>query len=153
MGFLNWFENNPQEEPSTGEQLSLLDNSKELVERQRVDGALVRKLYTKTIQDKGGTDRTYAMATEHLTQEVMGCGTQELYQQTGAKPHKRETLPVSAQSALLAAEVLANYELKGQDINGDEYDRHHQIVEAARQTDQRRRYPRSGLPGKGLSDR
>ena len=137
MGFLNWFESNPQEESSTGEQLSLLDNSQELVERQRVDGAIVRKLYTQTIKAKGGNNRTYPNATEELTHEVMGCSTQDLYQQTGAKLHKRETLPVSAQSAIIAAEVLANYELKGQDITGDEYDRHQQIIEAARQTGKR----------------
>jgi hypothetical protein len=114
-----------------------LDNSKELVERQRVDGAIVRKLYTQTIKAKGGSDRTYAVATEQLTKEVMGCNTHDLYQKTGSTLHKRETLPVSAQSAIIAAEVLANYELKGQDITGDEYDRHQQIIESARQTGQR----------------
>jgi hypothetical protein len=134
MAFLNWFESNPQEEDSDGQQLSLLDSSQPLVERQRVDGALVRKRYTQTIKEQGGTLRTYAEATEELTQTVMGCGTKELYQRTGAKQNKRETLPVVAQEALLGAEIVANHDLKQQEVSGDAEARNDQIVSVARES-------------------
>jgi len=136
MGFLSWFENNPQEEESAGEQLSLLDNSEALTERRRVDGATVRKRYVKTIQDKGGSGQTYARATEALTQSVMGVGTRELYRQTGAKLKQRDTLPVVAQEALMSAEVLANHDLKQKEVEGDEDERDRQIVESAQKSGQ-----------------
>lgn len=131
MGFLRWFESNPQEEDSAGEQLSLLDNAQNLVNRQRVDGALTRKRYAQTIKQKGGSTRAYAKATEALTQQVMGCGTQELYQRTGSKIHRRETLPVVAQEALMGAEIVANHDLKQTEIVGQPEERDRQIVAAA----------------------
>ena len=134
MGFLNWFESNAQEEDSTGEQLSLLDNSEALLERQRVDGALVRKRYTRTIQDKGGSSEIYGSATEALTKTVMGCGTRELYERTGAKRNQRETLPVVAQEALLGAEIVANHDLKQAPIVGGQEQRDEQIIAAAQES-------------------
>jgi hypothetical protein len=131
---LQWFTNNPQEESSTGEQLSLLDSSQPLVERQRVDGAVVRKRYMQTIQEKGGSDRVYPKTTEALTREVLGCGTQELYRRTGAKPNRRDTLPIVAQEALLGAEIVANHDLKQVEITGQPEDRDRQIVTTARES-------------------
>ena len=117
--------------------MSLFDDSRELLERQRVSGVTVRKNFTKTIQDKGGDDRCQARSTEALTQEVMGCGTRELYKQTGAKRNRRDTLPERAQEALMAGEVVATHDLKGQAIQGDQGARNQQIEASVRGSGQK----------------
>lgn len=132
MGFLNWLKENPDEEASTGSQISLFDDSETLLERQRVSGVTVRKNFTKTIQDKGGDSRCQARSTEALNQEVLGCGTRELYQKTGAKRNRRETLPERAQEALLAGEVIATHDLKQRSIEGDQNSRNQQIEDSVR---------------------
>lgn len=132
MGFLSWFKNNLNEEESTGSQLDLLGESKNLPERRRVDGVTVRKKFNKTIQDKGGSGRCQARSTEALTQEVLGCSTKDLYEATGAKQSKRETLPDTAQEALMTGEIVATHDLKGKDVRGNQSQRNTQIEDSVR---------------------
>ncbi|NER08585.1 MAG: hypothetical protein F6K17_41680 [Okeania sp. SIO3C4] len=132
MGFLNWFKENPQEDDSTGSQLDLFGNSQELAERRRVDGVTVRRNFTNTIEEKGGSKIAFGRSTEALTQEVMGCETRELYKQTGAKRGRRETLPERAQEALMTGEIVASHDLKQADIQGDQEQRDDQIVNSVR---------------------
>jgi hypothetical protein len=65
--------------------------------------------FTKTIAEKGGNRSCQAMATEALTKEVMGCTSQELYEQTGGKVNQRETLPERDREALMTGEIVATY--------------------------------------------
>ena len=134
MGFLSWFKNNPDEEDSTGNQLDLFSKSKNLPERRRVDGATVRKQFSKTIQAKGGDAEAQATSTEALTEEIMGCGTEDLYEGTNAKRRRRETLPARAQEALMTGEIVATHDLKGEDVQGNQLQRNEQITDSVRKS-------------------
>ena len=92
----------------------------------------MRKNFCKVVADKGGNHRTQQNATEALTQEVMGCGTKELYAATGAKPGRRATLPTRAQEAFIVGEVVATYDLKEKAIEGDQEERNDAIVASVR---------------------
>ncbi|OLP16612.1 hypothetical protein BST81_20670 [Leptolyngbya sp. 'hensonii'] len=126
MGFINWLRNQP-EENSESSQLSLLEESKPV--RSRVDGATVRKDFTRTIQDKGGDSRTQAHATERMTRRLFGCGTDELYEETEGRRGDRTTLPQDAQSAYIVGETAATHRLKATDIDGNKRERHQQIID------------------------
>ena len=132
MGFLQWFESNPQTEESSGNQLSLLGESQNLPERQRVDGATVRKSFTKAIAEKGGNSKAQRDSTEALTEEVMGCSTKALYEGTGGKRKDRSTLPERAQEALMAGEVVAAHDLRGSSVEGSQVERNGKIVAVVR---------------------
>lgn len=131
MGFLNWLKNQP-EETFKASQLDLLGNSQPV--RSRVDGATVRKEFSKTIQDKGGSEATQAQATEAMTQELFGCNTKKLYEETGAKRGKRETLPYEAQTAYIVGEAVCTDRLKETPIEGSDSQKHAQIVDVVEST-------------------
>jgi hypothetical protein len=131
MGFLNWFKEQP-EETSEASQMDLLGNS--LPVRSRVDGAIVRKEFTKTIKEKGGGKMTQAQATEAMTRELFGCGTNEIYRETGANQSKRETLPYEAQTAYIVGEAVCTDRLKETPIEGSDSQKHAQIVDVVEST-------------------
>ncbi|NEO84995.1 MAG: hypothetical protein F6J87_12190 [Spirulina sp. SIO3F2] len=112
--------------------MSLFGDSQALPqEHKRADGATIRNDYTKTIKDKGGDRYAQRLATEALTRETMGHGTKELYEKTGAKPGRRASLPNEAQKALMAAETVANHDLKATEVKGSQSQRNQQIESAA----------------------
>ena len=127
MGFLSWFKSTPEEPEES--QLNLLDSSASTPVRQRVDGATVRKEFSREIQNKGGDGRTQADATVRMTQKVFGCNPDEFYQETGSRQGDRSSLPVDAQTAYIVAETAATHDLKAKDIQGTKSERHRQIVE------------------------
>ena len=51
--------------------MDLFGNSQNLPKRQRVDGATVRRNFTKTIQEKGGDAKCQAKSIDALTEEVL----------------------------------------------------------------------------------
>lgn len=110
----------------------MLGESQNLPERQRVDGATVRRNFSKAIADKGGNDAAQAKSTEVLTREVMGCGTKELYERTGAKKSDRSSLPERAQEALMTGEIAAAHDLRASDVEGEQSERNGQIVAIVR---------------------
>lgn len=97
--------------------------------RGRVDGVTVRKDFTQTIKTKGGSNRAYGRATAKMTEELFGCSTDALYEETGAKPGDRSTLPQDAQTAYIVGEVTATHRLKQTDIAGNQQQRDAQIVD------------------------
>ena len=99
----------------------------------------MRKNFTQTIKDKGGSRRCYQDSTEVLTKEVLGCETSKLYEETGAKPGDRSTLPERGQEALMTGEIIATYDLKEKDISGTEKERNQKIVESVRDSGQKTR--------------
>ena len=84
-----------------------------------------------TIKAKGGDRDAHRDATEALTQEVMGCKSSELYQQTNARKSRRDELPDVAQEALMTGEIVANHDLKAKEVQGGQDERNQQIVDAA----------------------
>lgn len=126
MGFLNWFQKS-EDTTSEDTQLSLIDNSQPL--RGRVDGASIRKEFTKTIRDKGGDKDTHAESTETMTRSLFGCGTDELYKGTGGRKGDRTTLPHDAQAAYMVGETAASHQLKATPIAGNKQQKHQQIVD------------------------
>ncbi|HEY9658127.1 MAG TPA: hypothetical protein V6C65_06720, partial [Allocoleopsis sp.] len=72
---------------------------------------MVRKNFSRTVDEKGGTDQTQADATETMTRNLFGCSTKELYQGTGGRKGRRETLPHDAQTAYIVGEVVATHDL------------------------------------------
>lgn len=131
MGFLNWF-GKQEEETSQESQLELFGSSSAL--RERVDGAIVRKEFSKTVDEKGGTDETQAYATEAMTREIFGCSTEDLYKETKARPGRRQTLPQDAQTAYIVGEVAATHKLKGTEIGGNQSQKHERIVDTVEQS-------------------
>lgn len=110
----------------------MFGNSQNLPERKRVDGATVNRKFNRTIKEKGGTGEVYAQSAEALTEEMMGCGTTELYEQTEAKSGDRSTLPERAQEALMTGEIVASHDLKDKDISGTRSQKNEQIVDSVR---------------------
>ncbi len=93
--------------------MDLLAQSQELAPpRKRVDGAIVFKRFTKSIKDNGGNDEVYQDAIEAETDELFGCTVRELYQSTGGKRNRRDTLPQPAQEAYMVNESLSANELE-----------------------------------------
>lgn len=134
MGFINWFRSQP-EENSESSQLSLLEESKPV--RSRVDGTILRKDFSRAIQDKGGDSRTQAHATERMNRSLFGCGTDELYQETKGRHGDRTTLPQDAQSAYIVGETAATHRLKATSIEGNQRQKHQLIVETVTNTSER----------------
>ena len=135
MGFLAWFKKNPQTDDSTGSQLDLLGASQELTNRKRVDGITVRKKFTGAIVEKGGDDDAIANSTEQMTREVLGTSTKNLYKETGAKRHKRDTLPSVAQEALMTGEIVATHDLQhSEEFDGTQEQVNQQIESKVRKS-------------------
>jgi hypothetical protein len=96
--------------------LDLLGESKELApQRQRVDGATVFKRFTGAIKANGGNSEVYPQAVGAETEELFDCDVQELYQQTGGKLGRRDTLPQPAQEAYMVNESLSANQLDRQE--------------------------------------
>ena len=68
--------------------------------------------FTDTIKSNGGDQNCYANAVVTETQELFDCSVRELYQATGGKINRRETLPHEAQQAYMVNESLSAYELE-----------------------------------------
>lgn len=132
MGFLNWFKNTPEQPEES--QLNLLDSSVSTPVRRRVDGATIRKEFSREIQNKGGDGRTQADATVKMTQKVFGCNPEDLYHETGGRQGDRASLPVDAQTAYMVAETAATHDLKAKDIEGNKSERHQQIVKTVEES-------------------
>ncbi|MGB3693213.1 MAG: hypothetical protein WA865_09445 [Spirulinaceae cyanobacterium] len=99
----------------------------------------MRKNFTQTIKEKGGSRRCYQDSTEVLTEEVLGCETRKLYEETGAKPGDRSTLPERGQEALMTGEIVATHGLKKKNIFGTQQERNQQIVESVRDSGKKTR--------------
>jgi hypothetical protein len=91
------------------------------------------------IKEKGGDGGCQAKATEILTRAVLGCGTKELYEQTGVSRNQRETLPERAQETLMVGEVVATHDLKPQSISGNQEHKNEQIIDSVRSSGQKTR--------------
>ncbi|MEM9485299.1 MAG: hypothetical protein AAGA83_16630 [Cyanobacteria bacterium P01_F01_bin.116] len=80
--------------------------------------------FTDTIQANGGDRRCYAKAVTTETEELFDCTVRELYQATGGKINRRDTLPHEAQQAYMVNESLSAYELERMEgtIGGEDQD-------------------------------
>lgn len=116
----------------------MFGGSQDLTQHKRVDGATVRKDLTKAVKDAGGTDEAIAKGTEKMTKTAFGCGTKELYKETGGKPGKRETLPAEVQKTYIIAETKATQDIKKNEYTGNQQKVDTEIVhtmeEAGKQT-------------------
>lgn len=93
--------------------MDLLGQSQEpALQRKRVDSSTVFKRFTKSIRDNGGDDEAYQRSIQAETEELFGCSVRELYQGTGGKRNRRDTLPQPAQEAYMVNESLAANELE-----------------------------------------
>ncbi|MEM9215663.1 MAG: hypothetical protein AAGD25_15150 [Cyanobacteria bacterium P01_F01_bin.150] len=99
--------------------MDLLSSSSNKPLRQRVDGAIIRKDFTKAVKDCGGDADAQADSTVAMNQELFDCNPKELYQQTGAKRNQRATLPHEAQKALIVGETVATHDLKAANEAGE----------------------------------
>ncbi|NJL55659.1 hypothetical protein HC928_10995 [bacterium] len=127
MGFLNWFKNQDEENVESSQLNLLSDNSQPV--RRRTDGAAVRNDFTNTIKEKQGSGEAIARSTNKMTHNIFGCETEELYEQTGGRKNRRETLPKDAQDAYVVGEVAATHKLKATEIKGNQQQRDEQIVD------------------------
>lgn len=107
--------------------MSLLSDPQSV--RGRVDGSTIRKDFTQTIKDKGGTERTQAKATERMTRELFDCNTKEIYEQTGGRRGDRTSLPQDAQTAYMVGETAATHRLKATLIEGNQQQKEDQIID------------------------
>lgn len=115
MAFIPWWKSEKDNIEESASQLDLLSQSQELApQRKRVDGAIVFKRFTKAIQENGGNDEAYQDAIQAETDELFGCTVQDLYQSTGGKRNRRDTLPQPAQEAYMVNESLSANELERQ---------------------------------------
>jgi hypothetical protein len=113
MGFINWWKNEQSTSAPSSSQLDLLEQSQPLAPQpERVDGAIVYKRFTKAIQENGGNAVAHRNAVIAETEELFGCSVRELYQATGGKRGRRDTLPQPAQEAYMVNESLAANELE-----------------------------------------
>ena len=108
----------------------MFGDSKELKRYQRVDGAIVNKDLNWTIQSKGGTGRVFYRSAEAMSESLFDMNTDKLYETTGGKKNRRETLPKEAQKAFIVGETVANFELKDKEIEGSTSQKNQQIVES-----------------------
>lgn len=91
----------------------MLGNSQELgPQRKRFDGAMAFRRFTDTIKANGGDQNCYINSVVTETQELFDCSVRELYQATGGKINRRDTLPHEAQQAYMVNESLSAYELE-----------------------------------------
>ncbi|WP_246564763.1 hypothetical protein [Leptothoe spongobia] len=68
--------------------------------------------FTDTIKANGGDEKAYAQAVVTETNELFGCTVTELYEGTGGKTNRRDTLPHEVQQAYTVNESLSAYELE-----------------------------------------
>jgi|GEM_PF-4858127 len=69
-----------------------------------------------------------------MTEELFDTPPKQLYEATGGKPGKRETLPKPAQKAFIAGDTVADFDLKEQDIQGNSTQKNEQIVDSVRKS-------------------
>lgn len=113
MGFLDFWKSEAPNQEESVSQLDLIGQSQELApQRQRVDGATVFKRFTQSIKDNGGDREAYSKSIVAETKELFGCEVNELYEGTGARQGRRETLPQPAQEAYMVNESLSANELE-----------------------------------------
>ncbi|MEM9808153.1 MAG: hypothetical protein AAF959_23040 [Cyanobacteria bacterium P01_D01_bin.56] len=116
MGFLDFWKNEKANIEESESQLDILGQSQELAPpRKQVDGVIVFKRFTKTIQANGGDQDAYRFSIEAETNELFDCSVKELYDETGAKRQDRSTLPQPAQEAYMVNESLSANELERQE--------------------------------------
>lgn len=137
MGFLSWWQNNNTED----QQLSLTGESHSLARHERVDGAIVNKDFQKSVKNASGSDKTYPEVIRVETEELFDCTVEELYASTNSRKGNRSSLPKEAQTAYIANEIRATYEL---DAASDSYshdpdERHGQTVEQVKATSKQTR--------------
>ena len=115
MGFFEYWRSEALNQEESASQLNLIGQSQELTpQRKRVDGATVFKRFTKAIKDNGGDGDAYQSSIVAETQALFDCKVSELYEGTGAKLNKRETLPHVVQEAYIVNESLSAHELESQ---------------------------------------
>lgn len=114
MGWLDRWKEQPKDT-----QLDLLGEDQALVQQQRLTGAISNKLLAKEVKQRGGTKKTHAAINAIVTQEMLGCDTEQLYETTGGRPGHRDTLPLEAQEALQVGDVAARHEMVSSDAQGD----------------------------------
>lgn len=123
--------------------MDLLGQSQELAPpRKRVDGAIVFRRFTKAIQANGGDEDAYQNSIVEETRELFDCEVDELYQGTGAKRGRRNTLPQAAQEAYMVNESLSANQLEQLEgtIGGDsQRDVNEHIQSVVKQQSQRTR--------------
>ena len=113
MGFLDFWKNEKDRLEPSDSQLDLLGNSLELEpQRKRFSGAIAFRRFTDTIKANGGDETCDIDAIVTETQELFDCGVNELYEETGGKPNRRDTLPHEVQQAYTVNESLSAYELE-----------------------------------------
>ena len=138
MAFLDWWQNNKEEESAS--QLDLLQEAQEITpRRKRVDGATVYKQFSKAVKDSGGSEMAYPRAVTAETQALFDCDVRKLYQATGGKPGDRSTLPIEAQEAYIVNEALSTHELNASqesDASQNQRERDERIVETVKATAQ-----------------
>jgi hypothetical protein len=134
MGFLNWWQNNA---PETDSQMDLFGNSQDLVQQERVDGAIVNKDFNRVIKDSGGSNSAYGRAVQAETQELFDCDVDQLYQETGGRKGDRSTLPKEAQKGYIVNETLSTHRLKDTDYQGSQRQKDNAIVEDVADTARR----------------
>ena len=116
MGFLDFWKREKANIEESASQLDLTGQSQELApQRKRVDGAIVFRRFTQAIKDNGGDDEAYQQSIQAETEELFGCSVRDLYQATGGKRNRRDTLPQPAQEAYMVNESLSANELERQE--------------------------------------
>lgn len=86
-----------------------------------------------------GEDREIAIAqaTEMIYQTVLGCTTDELYSREGTVRGRRDTLPASAQNAIMMGEARAAEGLEEAEFDGNFWERVDQVNFICRQNGQK----------------
>lgn len=113
MGFFDFWNSEGSEAEQPESQLSLTGESEKLApQRKRADGVSVFRRFTQSIQDNGGDQDAHSDAIQAETYAMFDCSVKQLYEGTGAKRGKRETLPHEAQQAYMVNESLSAYELE-----------------------------------------
>lgn len=113
MRFLDFWKNEKDRIEPSDSQLDLLGQSQELgPQRKRVDGVTAYRRFTDTIKANGGDGECYKQAVITETAELFDCTVRQLYEGTGGKRFKRDTLPHEVQQAYMANETLTAYELE-----------------------------------------
>ncbi|MEM7771000.1 MAG: hypothetical protein AAF327_10860, partial [Cyanobacteria bacterium P01_A01_bin.37] len=140
---LDWWKSEADNLEESASQLDLIGDSTQLSPRRnRVDGAIVNKRFNQSIKANGGNGDVYQDAAVTETEELFDCTVKDLYQQTGGKKGRRDTLPQPAQEAYMVNESLAANELERQTgtIGGEDQDEvNSKIVESVRQTSKQTR--------------
>lgn len=95
--------------------MSLTGESTELSpQRLRADGASVNRRFNRAIKDNGGSGEVYQDAAVAETEELFGCSVNDLYQTTGGKRGRRDTLPEIVQHTYMHNEISCSRDLERQ---------------------------------------